>query len=104
MQILLICTRIEGGTVHQGHNELDLRDPTTWAWAMGPVAHAENVGPRSDHYRTTRGGVTPRLCRIDSKIQSSSAREAVTICTLINVLLLRVSYMGSGYGSWAKRA
>ena len=71
---------------------------------MGPVAHAENVGPRSDHYRSTHGGVTPRLCRIDSKFQSSSAREAVTICILINVLLLRVSYMGSGYGSCTKHA
>ena len=71
---------------------------------MGPVAHAENVGPRYDHYRTTRSRVTPRLCRIDSKFQSSSAREAVTISTLINVLLLRVSYMGSGYGSCTERA
>ena len=71
---------------------------------MGPVAHARNVGPRSDHYRTTREGPTPQLCPIDSKFQSSSAREAVTICMLINVLLLRVSYMGSGYGSCTKHA
>ena len=85
--------------VHHGRTELDLGDPTTWAWAMGSVAHARNVGPRSDHYRTTRGGVTPRLCRIDSKFQSSSAREAVTICDLINVLLLRVNYIHGGYGS-----
>ena len=71
---------------------------------MGPVAHAEYVGPRLDHYRTTRGGPTPRLCRIESKFQSISAREAVTLCTLINVLLLRVSYMGSGYGPGTKHA
>ena len=61
VQILLICTRIEGDTVHHGRTELDLRDPTTQAWAMGPVAHARNVSPRSDHYRSTRGGATPRL-------------------------------------------
>ena len=61
VQIVLICTRPEGDTVHQGHTELDLGDPTTQAWAMGPVAHARNVGPRSGHYRTTRKGATPRL-------------------------------------------
>ena len=100
----LICTRIESGTARYGHTELNLRVAHTWVWAMGPVAHARDVGPRSDHYHTTRGGVTPRLGRIDSKIQSSSAREAVTICTLINVLLWRVSYMHGGYGSCTKRA
>ena len=104
MQILLICTRTEGDTVHHGRTELDLGDPTTQAWAMGPVAHLRGVGPRSDHYGTTRSGVTPRLVRIGNKFQSSSAREAVTICILINVLLLRVSYIGSGYGSCTKRA
>ena len=104
VQILLICTRTERDTECYGRTELDLRDPTTPAWAMGPVAHARNVGPRSDHYRTTRGGVTPRLCRIDSKIQSSSAREADTICTLLNMILLRVSHIDGGYGSCTKRA
>ena len=60
VQILLICTRTEGDAAHHGHTELDLGDPTTQPWAMGPVAHARNVGPRYDHYRTTRGGATPR--------------------------------------------
>ena len=87
MQILLICTRIEGDTVHHGRTELDLGDPTTQAWAMGPVAHLRDVGPRFGHYRTTRSGVTPRLCRIDTAIQVGPVREAVTICILINVLL-----------------
>ena len=104
VQILLICTRTERDAADHGHTELDLGDPITQAWAMGPVAHARNVGPRSDQYRSTRGGVTPRLCRIDSKIQSSSAREAVTICILIKVLLLRVSYMDGGYGPCTKHA
>ena len=48
VQNLLICTQTEGDTVHHGHTELDLRDPTTQAWAMGPVAHARDLGPRSD--------------------------------------------------------
>ena len=87
VQILLICTRTERDTECYGSTELDLRDPTTPAWAMGPVAHARNVGPRSGHYRTTRSGVTPRLCRIDTAIQVGPVREAVTICILINVLL-----------------
>ena len=87
VQILLICTRTERDAADHGHTELDLGDPTTWVWAMGPVAHAREVGPRSDHYRTTREGVTPRLCRIDTAIQVGPVREAVTICILINVLL-----------------
>ena len=56
----LICTRIEPGTKRYGRTELNLRVPHTWMWAMGPVAHLRNVGPRYDHYRTTRGGATPR--------------------------------------------
>ena len=104
MQNLLICTRIEGDTVHHGRTELDLGDPTTQAWAMGPVAHLTDVGPRSDHYGTTRSGVTPRLVRIDSKFQSSSAREAITICMLTYALFRRIIYMGSCYGSCTKHA
>ena len=49
VQNLLICTRIEGDVTHHGRTELDLGDPTTQAWAMGAVAHARKVGPRSDH-------------------------------------------------------
>ena len=66
---------------------------------MRPVAHARKVGPRSDHYRTTRGGVTPRLGRIDSEIQLSSARGAVAICMLTIALFGRMLYMNGGYGS-----
>ena len=82
--------------MHHGRTELDLGDPTTWVWATGPAAHARDVGPRSDHYRTTREGTAPRLGCIDSKIQPSSAREAVAICTSINVLVLMIHYMVSG--------
>ena len=42
----LICTRIESGTECYGRTELNLRDLRTWVWAMGPVAHLRNVGPR----------------------------------------------------------
>ena len=86
-----------------GPVELYIGDPTAWVWAMGPVAHARNVCSRSDHYCTTRGGATPRLCRIDCKILSSSAREAGTISRLINVLVSRMNYMDGGYGSWPQR-
>ena len=104
MRSSLSGTQTEGGAAHHGSTELDLRDPTTSAWAMGPVAHARNVDPRSDHYRTTHGGATPRLGRIDSKIQSSSARGAVAICMLTIALFGRMLYMGGGYGSCTKRA
>ena len=70
---------------------------------MGPVAHAREVGSRSDHYRTTWSGAAPRSGRIDCKILSSSAREAVTISRLINVLVSRMNYMDGGYGSWPRR-
>ena len=56
-----ICTPFERGTEHYGRTELDIRDPRTSVWAMGPLAHARNVGSRYDHYRTTRRGATPRL-------------------------------------------
>ena len=56
----LICTRIEPGTKRYGRTGLNLRAPRTWARAMGPVAYLRNVGPRYDHYRTTRGGATPQ--------------------------------------------
>ena len=78
-----ICTPIERGTEHYGRTELDIRDPRTSVWAMGPLAHARNVGSRYDHYGTTRRGATPRLGRIDSKIHSGSTRGAGTICTLV---------------------
>ena len=56
----LICTRIEPGTERYGRTELNLRVPRTWMWAMGPIAHARDVGPRYDHYHTTREGAAPR--------------------------------------------
>ena len=56
----LICTRIESGTDRYGRTELNLRDLRTWVWAMGPVAHLRNVGPRQSQDRTTRGGATPQ--------------------------------------------
>ena len=86
-----------------GPVELYIGDPTAWVWAMGPVAHARNVGSRSDHYRTTRGDAAPRSGRIDCKILSGSAREAVAISRLINVLVSRMNYMDGGYGSWPQR-
>ena len=57
----LICTPFERGAGGHGRTELDLRATCTWAWDMGPLAHARNVGSRYDHYRTTRRGATPRL-------------------------------------------
>ena len=56
----LICTRIESGTDRYGRTELNLRDLRTWVWAMGPVAHLRNVGPRQCQDRTTRRGATPQ--------------------------------------------
>ena len=61
VQNRLICTRTERDVGHHGPTERDLRDPTTWAWAMGPLAHAMNLCSRSDHYRATYRGVTPRF-------------------------------------------
>ena len=104
VQIVLIYTHTERDAADHIHTELDLGDPTTWVWAMGPVAHARNVGPRYDHYHATRNGVTPRLGRIDCKIQSSSARGAVALCMLTIVLFGRMLYMDGGYGSYTKRA
>ena len=57
----LICALIERGARRYGQTELDIRDTRTSVWAMGPLAHARNVGSRYDHYRTTRRGDTPRL-------------------------------------------
>ena len=56
-----ICTPFERGAKHYGRTELDIRDPRTSVWDMGPLAHIRNVGSRYGHYRTTRRGAAPRL-------------------------------------------
>ena len=96
VQNRLICTRTERDAGHQGPMELDLGDPTTWVWAMGPLAHAMNLCSRSGHYRTTRGGCDSPI-GLNRHCYSSRARARSRHYMYVDICAL---YWNALHGRW----